>query len=127
MFEEFFHSTVESIAVGIEFLAVILIAIVFVYALVGSVLHIGKKDITVYRRYKIMIAKVLQTGLEFLVAADIIRTVIVKPNLEEVLVLALLVLIRTFLSWTLTLESEGRWPWQPETEGTESITELMRK
>lgn len=123
MFEEFFHSTVESIAVGIEFLAVILIAIVFVYALIGSVLHIGKRDITVYRRYKIMIAKVLQTGLEFLVAADIIRTVIVKPNLEEVLVLALLVVIRTFLSWTLTLESEGRWPWQPESEEIKSITE----
>jgi uncharacterized membrane protein len=123
MFEEFFHSVVESIAVGIEFLAVVLIAIVFVYALIGSVLHIGKRDITVYRRYKIMIAKVLQTGLEFLVAADIIRTVIVKPNLEEVLVLALLVIIRTFLSWTLTLEAEGRWPWQPETEETKSIIE----
>jgi uncharacterized membrane protein len=123
MFEEFFHSTVESIAVGIEFLAVILIAIVFVYALIGSVLHIGKRDITVYRRYKLMIAKVLQTGLEFLVAADIIRTVIVKPNLEEVLVLALLVIIRTFLSWTLTLEAEGRWPWQPEAEEIKSVTE----
>jgi uncharacterized membrane protein len=73
-----------------------------------------------------MIAKVLQTGLEFLVAADIIRTVIVKPNLEEVLVLALLVVIRTFLSWTLTLESEGRWPWQPEADETESVTEPVK-
>jgi uncharacterized membrane protein len=127
MFEEFFHSTVEGIAVGIEFLAVVLIAIVFVYALVGSVLHIGKRDITVYRRYKIMIAKVLQTGLEFLVAADIIRTVIVKPNLEEVMVLALLVIIRTFLSWTLTLESEGRWPWQPEAEETDAVTESNKE
>lgn len=123
MFEEFFHTTVEYIASGIEFLAVILIAIVFIYALIGSIANIGKKDISVYRKYKIMIAKVLQTGLEFLVAADIIRTVIVKPDLEEVLVLGLLVLIRTFLSWTLILESEGRWPWQPEAEESKLIKE----
>ncbi len=123
MFEEFFHTTVEYIASGIEFLAVILIAIVFIYALIGSVANIGKRDISIYRKYKLIIAKVLQTGLEFLVAADIIRTVIVKPDLEEVLVLALLVLIRTFLSWTLILESEGRWPWQPEVESNQTKAE----
>jgi len=51
-------------------------------------------------------------GLEFLIAGDIIRTVIVSPTLESVAVLAVIVLVRAFLTMTLTLEIEGRWPWQ---------------
>ena len=51
-------------------------------------------------------------GIEFLVAADIIRTVSEVPTLQRVIVLAIIVLIRTFLSFTLELELEGRWPWQ---------------
>ena len=52
------------------------------------------------------------TGLELLVAADIIRTVAVEPTLESVLVLGLIVVIRTFLSMSLQVEIEGKWPWQ---------------
>ena len=52
------------------------------------------------------------TGLELLVAADIIRTVAVEPTLQSVLVLGLIVVIRTFLSMSLQVEIEGRWPWQ---------------
>lgn len=51
-------------------------------------------------------------GLEFLIAGDIIRTVTVSPTFESVAVLAAIVLIRTFLTMMLTLEIEGRWPWQ---------------
>ena len=51
-------------------------------------------------------------GLEFLIAADIINTVAVRPTLESVIVLGAIVLIRTFLSFSLELEIEGRWPWQ---------------
>ena len=51
-------------------------------------------------------------GLEFLIAADIINTVAVRPTLEGVAVLAGIVAIRTFLSFSLELEIEGRWPWQ---------------
>jgi uncharacterized membrane protein len=67
-------------------------------------------------------------GLEFLVAGDIIRTVVVHPSLDNVIVLGLIVLIRTFLSLALELEVEGRWPWQnheppqgqPQMTGTSS-------
>jgi len=52
------------------------------------------------------------TGLELLVAADIIRTVAVEPTMESVLVLGLIVLIRTFLSFSLEVEIDGKWPWQ---------------
>ena len=51
-------------------------------------------------------------GLEFLVAADIIRTVAVQPSLQNVAVLGLIVLIRTFLSFSLEVEIDGRWPWR---------------
>ena len=51
-------------------------------------------------------------GLEFLVAADIINTVAIEPTLVSLAVLAGIVLIRTFLSFSLEVEIEGRWPWQ---------------
>ena len=51
-------------------------------------------------------------GLEVLVAADIVRTVAFTPSLASVTVLAIVVAIRTFLSWSLALELDGRWPWQ---------------
>lgn len=51
-------------------------------------------------------------GLELLVAADIIRTVAIEPTLDSVAVLAGIVAIRTFLSFSLEVEIEGRWPWQ---------------
>jgi len=51
-------------------------------------------------------------GLEFLIAADIINTVAVTPTLQSVIVLGAIVLIRTFLSFSLELEIDGRWPWQ---------------
>ncbi len=51
-------------------------------------------------------------GLDLLIAADIIRTVTLEPTLENVAALGLLVVVRTFLSWALVLEADGRWPWQ---------------
>jgi uncharacterized membrane protein len=65
-----------------------------------------------YRAFRQDVGRGILLGLEFLVAADIIRTVAVSPTVENVLVLALIVLIRTFLSMALQVELEGRWPWQ---------------
>lgn len=69
-----------------------------------------------YRQFRQDIGRGILLGLEFLVAADIIRTVAVTPTLTGVLVLGLIVLIRTFLSMALEVELEGRWPWQPKRE-----------
>lgn len=55
-------------------------------------------------------------GLELLVAADLIRTMAVEPTLENLAVLAVLIAIRTFLSWALEVEIDGRWPWQRPVE-----------
>ncbi|MFW5633820.1 MAG: DUF1622 domain-containing protein [Erythrobacter sp.] len=65
--------------------------------------------VAVFRR---MLGRAILTGLELLVAADIILTVAVDPTIERVLVLGAIVLIRTFLSFSLEVEIEGRWPWQ---------------
>jgi uncharacterized membrane protein len=65
-----------------------------------------------YRGYRQQVGRAILLGLEFLVAADIIRTVAVTPTFEGVGVLAIIVAVRTFLSFTLDLELEGRWPWQ---------------
>lgn len=66
----------------------------------------------VYRRYRQQLGRSILLGLELLVAADIIRTVAVTPTLTSIAVLAGIVLIRTFLSFSLELEITGRWPWQ---------------
>lgn len=71
-----------------------------------------------YRVYRQRLGRSIILGLEFLIAGDIIRTVVVANTLENVAVLGLIILIRTFLSVTLHLEVEGRWPWQPEKQDT---------
>lgn len=65
-----------------------------------------------YRRFRQDLGGAIVLGLEFLVAGDIIRSVVVAPSLDNVIVLSLLVLIRTFLSFALQWELHGRWPWQ---------------
>jgi uncharacterized membrane protein len=65
-----------------------------------------------YESYKHQLGMSLLLGLEFLVAGDVVRTVALEPTLKNVAVLGLLVLIRTFLGWSLAVEIEGHWPWQ---------------
>ena len=65
-----------------------------------------------YRLYRQDLGRAILLGLEFLIAGDIIRTVVVAPTLVNIVILGLIVLIRTFLSMALQLEVEGRWPWQ---------------
>lgn len=74
----------------------------------------GKTDNTPpYMDYRRNLGKTIILGLEFLIAGDIIRTVVVADTLTNVSVLALIILIRTFLVFTLHLEVENRWPWKP--------------
>lgn len=67
-----------------------------------------------YRLLRENVGRAILLGLEFLIAGDIIRSVVVDPTLANILTLGLIVVIRTFLSMTLQLEVEGRWPWQRE-------------
>ena len=110
---------IDAAAVAIEILAVVII-IVAIFVSVGRYLFQAVLHPEIEERYsqlKRRLGKTLLLGLEILVAADIVRTVALEATLESVLVLALLVLIRTFLSWALEVEIEGRWPWQPKQKG----------
>jgi uncharacterized membrane protein len=66
-----------------------------------------------FRKYRRDIGRAMMLGLEFLVAGDIIRTVVVTHSIESIAALGLVVLIRTVLVFTIHLEVEGHWPWQP--------------
>ncbi|MBA3311750.1 MAG: DUF1622 domain-containing protein [Planctomycetaceae bacterium] len=72
-----------------------------------------------FRAYRSNLGRGILLGLEFLIAGDIIGTVAVEPNPTNLLVLAGIVLIRTFLSYSIEVEITGRWPWRQrdETQG----------
>ncbi len=65
-----------------------------------------------YRAFRRDLARAIMVGLEFLVAADIVRSVALEPTFQTVGVLALIVAVRTFLSWSLEVEITGKWPWR---------------
>src|ERR1700739_3842327 len=100
-------------ATAIETMAVALIVGAFLWASVRFLLHTGRHASNPYQRYKVLLGRSLSLGLEFLVAADVIRTVVITPTLSNVGVLGAIIVARTFLSWSLVVEMEGRWPWQP--------------
>jgi uncharacterized membrane protein len=106
---------IELVTLGIETLAVLVIAGGIVYGIVRYFLRTRLQGSGRYKRFKDRIGNSMLLGLEFLVAADIIRTVALDPTIQSVAMLGLLVLIRTFLSWTLVVEIEGAWPWQVRT------------
>jgi len=102
---------VELSGTAVELAGVALIAGGIVLASARTALA-PAKDATRYQRYRQDMGRAILLGLELLIAADIVRTVAFTPTMDSVLVLALIVAIRTFLSWSLALELEGRWPWQ---------------
>ncbi|MGI3782935.1 MAG: DUF1622 domain-containing protein [Janthinobacterium lividum] len=98
------------------------VAIVVVGVLVATLLTLRmllKRKRGAYESYRRLLGRSILLGLEFLVAADIIRTVAVTPTFRSVGVLAVIVVIRTFLSFSLELEITGRWPWQKKPEPAE--------
>jgi uncharacterized membrane protein len=103
---------IEMAAAGIEAVAVAIMVGFILIVTARWFLHIGQKQDGAYRLYRTAVGRCLLLGLELLVAADIIRTVALDTTLANVTTLAALVLVRTFLSWTLAVEIEGRWPWQ---------------
>lgn len=104
---------VELASIVIEVFAVGIIILGIVYATVLVLGHLMRRDSgNHYDEYKAIVGRSLLLGLEVLVAADVVRTVVLDPTLRGVGILGLLVVVRTFLSWSIILEVEGRWPWQ---------------
>jgi uncharacterized membrane protein len=110
-----FAEIIESIGKVIDAVGVAVIVIGAVAAAVLTLARLRRRESDVYRSFRQQLGRSILLGLELLVAADIIRTVAVTPTLESVGVLAGIVVIRTFLSWSLELEITGAWPWQKRT------------
>jgi uncharacterized membrane protein len=115
-----FEQTMEAIARGVEVLGIATLILGLAAALVrgGVALVAGQGAGAGYRVVRTVFGRSILLGLEFLVAADIIRTVAVQPSLQNVTVLGLIVLIRTFLSFSLEVEIDGRWPWRRGSDRT---------
>ena len=101
----------EQVGLAID-AAGVLVVVAGIVVAVGRLLFRPAPILGPYRQFRQDLGRGILLGLEFLVAADIIRTVAVTPTLESVLVLGLIVVIRTFLSLALQMEVEGRLPWQ---------------
>lgn len=112
-----FETVVLIVGTAIDAVGVL---IIITGLLIGSVLYLRgllrHDDLrATYRRYRQDIGRAILLGLEFLVAGDIIRTVAISPTFTSVGVLALIVVVRTFLSFSLEVEIDGRWPWSKRT------------
>jgi len=109
-----FKNTVDVISKVIDGAGVVVVVVGLLLATGAFALAQRDRDQRplAYRIYRQQVGKAILLGLEFLVAADIIRTVAVAPSFRGVGVLAVVVAVRTFLSFTLDVELEGRWPWQ---------------
>jgi len=110
-----FNHVVENVGKFIDGAGVATIVIGVLAATVLALTRARGRQPDVYRRYRQQLGQSILLGLELLVAADIIRTVAVTPTLTSVGVLACIVLIRTFLSFSLELEITGSWPWRKST------------
>lgn len=106
------HNLIEIGASAIDGMAVAFILGTFLWATVRFLVHAQQRANNSFERYKLSLGRALSLGLEFLVAADVIRTVTTAPTFANIGMLAAIIVTRTFLSWSLVVEMEGRWPWQ---------------
>lgn len=103
---------VDAVGVGVIVIAIGIAGVAFARGLTRDE-PIGSS----YRQLRQSIGRGVLLGLELLVAGDIIRTVAIAPTFTSVGLLAMIVVIRTFLSFSLEVELTGRWPWQSRSEG----------
>jgi len=114
---EYFRHIMEVVGTSVDGVGVFIVAAGMVAATIRLVLRLRDRvhgTGNYYSLYRQDVGRAILLGLEFLIAGDIIRTVVVAPTLQNVIVLGMIVLIRTFLSLSLQLEIEGKLPWRRE-------------
>lgn len=109
-----FSQTIELVGRIVDATGVSVIVVGILVATVRFLIQTQRRERagSTFKSYRQGLGRALLLGLEVLVAADIIRTVAIQPTFQSVGILAGIVVIRTFLSWSLEVELEGRWPWQ---------------
>src|SRR5437867_11710194 len=111
---EYFRHIMEVVGTSVDGVGVFIIAGGMVVATARLAVRRSHDTGNYYSLYRQDVGRAILLGLEFLIAGDIIRTVVVAPTLQNVVVLGMIVLIRTFLSLSLQLEIEGKLPWRRE-------------
>jgi uncharacterized membrane protein len=107
-----FNDVVEKTGMIIDAAGVVVIVAGAAIAFVVTAVRLSRREREVYQRFRQQLGQTILLGLELLVAGDIVRTVAGSPTLTSVAILGAIVLIRTFLSFSLEVEITGRWPWQ---------------
>jgi uncharacterized membrane protein len=107
-----FEETISSISRGVEVAGIAVLIVGGVYAVVSFVRALANRHSGAYDTLRSALGRSILIGLEILVGADIIRTIAVSPSFTSVGVLGMVVVVRTFLSFSLEAELEGQWPWQ---------------
>ena len=102
-------------------IAVLVIGAILAFVMYLKALPRRRDTPTAYSDLRRDLGKAILVGLELLVAADIIRSVALDPTFATIGVLGLIVVVRTFLSWSLELEVNGRWPWQSSRSPNDAI------
>ncbi len=106
----------EYLTLALEFASAAIIVFGILFSVVFAFIKLikkSKKD-NVYQSFRVMVGRCILLGLELLIAADIIRSLALQLTLQSVGLLAIIVLVRTFLSFSLEVEMNGRWPCQKE-------------
>jgi uncharacterized membrane protein len=111
---EYFRHVMEIVGTSVDGVGVFIVAGGVLVATARLAARRAHETGNYYSLYRQDVGRAILLGLEFLIAGDIIRTVVVAPTLQNVVVLGMIVLIRTFLSLSLQLEIEGKLPWQRE-------------
>jgi uncharacterized membrane protein len=109
---EYFRHIMEVVGTSVDGVGVFIVAGGMLVATARLLVHRAQDTGNYYSLYRQDVGRAILLGLEFLIAGDIIRTVVVAPTLQNVVVLGMIVLIRTFLSLSLQLEIEGKLPWR---------------
>jgi len=111
--------TIEAIAV------VIIVGYIFIATIGWLLRSLREHRFTLehYGSFRAALARALLLGLEILIAADVVRTAALSPSLKNFEALGVLVVVRTFLSWSIIVEIEGRWPWQARRDSSAASAE----
>ena len=117
-----YNNLIETVGTATDAAGVAVIVAGGLIAFGFAAVHLSRGDPDVYRRFRQRLGQTILLGLELLVAGDIVRTVAASPSLTSVAILTAIVVIRTFLSFSLEVEITGRWPWQKTEPATPPTT-----
>lgn len=106
-----FHDLMEGVVLAFEAAGVAVLAVGALIALGRAAMGTLSRETGVYQRAREDVGKAILIGLEILIIADIVQTVIIDPTVESALTLGIIVLVRTFLSFSLEIELDGVVPW----------------